>query len=334
MSSIRVLISDTHDPWFNLATEDYIFREMDTDHHILFLWRNVDTVVIGRYQNPWAECNVEAMERDGVKLARRQSGGGAVFQDLGNTNFTFMSSRRNYSKERNFDIIIRALKRFGIDAKTSGRNDILVEGKKISGSAFKLGSDRAFHHGTLLIEADLSKVANYLTPDKKKLESKGISSVKSRVANLRDFNGQIDHQSLSQALMEEFFETYGERCEAEMLDHQQLKKIPHLQEYFDQLRDWDWRFGKTPDFAHHMTERFSWGRMELFLDTKGGRIRDVKIYSDSLLLELVEQVGRDLKGRSYTGEDVLQALEGTRESLPHLDDQILEFSSWLKSQIP
>ena len=122
MSAIRVLISETYDPWFNLATEDYIFREMDPDHHILFLWRNDNTVVIGRYQNPWAECDIRKMDEDKVKLARRQSGGGAVFHDPGNTNFTFMSSRSNYSKERNTDIIVRALNRFQIDAAASGRN--------------------------------------------------------------------------------------------------------------------------------------------------------------------------------------------------------------------
>lgn len=334
MSAIRVLISETYDPWFNLATEDYIFREMDPDHHILFLWRNDNTVVIGRYQNPWAECDIRKMDEDKVKLARRQSGGGAVFHDLGNTNFTFMSSRSNYSKERNTDIIVRALKRFRIDAAASGRNDIVVDGKKISGSAFKLSSDRAFHHGTLLINADLSRISNYLTPDKKKLQSKGIKSVKSRVANLNEFNPQINHDNLCQVIIEEFFQIYGEKCEPEILDHEKLKTVPHLQSYFDQMSDWNWRFGKTPDFAHHMAERFEWGRMEVFIDTRAGIITSTKIYSDSLVPEMVEQLMEDLKNIPYSCKDVKKTLEKTAEKLPQDSPQIEEFSRWLCAQLP
>lgn len=333
MPAIRVLISETYDPWFNLATEDYIFQEMEPDHHILYLWRNDNTVVIGRYQNPWAECNIANMERDEVKLARRQSGGGAVYHDLGNTNFTFMSSRQNYSKERNTDIIVRALERFGITAKASGRNDITVDDRKISGSAFKLSSDRAFHHGTLLINADLSKISNYLTPDKKKLQSKGIKSVKSRVANLSEFNPDINHKDLCEAIIEEFYKTYGEKCPVEILDHEQLKEITHLQNYFDQMSDWNWRFGKTPDFAHHMAERFEWGRMEVYIDTKAGKINDIKIYSDSLVPEMVETLMTDLKDVHYDPKSIEQALEKTKQQLPQDSEQLDQFGKWLQDQI-
>ncbi len=333
MPAIRVLISETYDPWFNLATEDYIFQEMKPDHHILFLWRNDNTVVIGRYQNPWAECNTANMERDDVKLARRQSGGGAVYHDLGNTNFTFMSSRENYSKERNTEIIVKALKRFGIDAAASGRNDITVDERKISGSAFKLSNDRAFHHGTLLIDADLSKISNYLTPDKKKLQSKGIKSVKARVANLVEFNPEINHKALCDAIIEEFFKNYGETCEVEILDHEQLREIPHLQNYFDQMSDWNWRFGKTPDFAHHMAERFDWGRMEVYIDTKAGKINDIQIYSDSLVPEMVASLMSDLKGVHYDPNSILQALEKTKQKIPKDTEQITQFGEWLQDQI-
>src|SRR3989344_1073175 len=115
MAFAKCYISETHDPFFNLATEDWIFRDMNPNQHILFLWRNSPTVVIGRNQNPWAECHLNKMEENKVNLVRRQSGGGAVFQDLGNTNFTFLSSRKNYDKNRNFQIIINALKKFGIN---------------------------------------------------------------------------------------------------------------------------------------------------------------------------------------------------------------------------
>jgi lipoate-protein ligase A len=175
---VRVLISETFDPWFNIATEEWIFRDMDPSIQILFLWRNEKTVVIGRFQNPWSECNTQKMEEDGIKLSRRHSGGGAVFHDLGNTNFTFLSSKTSYSKDANNKIILNALKEFNIEAFTSGRNDILVAtsdgDKKISGSAFKETKDRAFHHGTLLIDSDMTKLGLYLNPNIKKLQSKGL----------------------------------------------------------------------------------------------------------------------------------------------------------------
>ena len=217
MTKLRILVSETFDPWFNLATEDWIFRDMDPDTHVLYLWRNSDTVVIGRFQNPWTECNTEKMEADSIKLARRQSGGGAVYHDLGNTNFTFMSSKKNYDKSVNNKIIISALEQFGISAYASGRNDILVDdhegAKKISGSAFKETKDRSFHHGTLLINADLTKLGQYLNPSKKKLESKGIKSVRSRVANLTQFNSTLEHETLCKAIIEKFTEHYQQKCE-------------------------------------------------------------------------------------------------------------------------
>lgn len=164
---LRLLQSTSNDACFNLATEEYIFRRMEPDSHVLFIWRNGPTVVLGKHQNAWAECDVSAMERDGVQLVRcrrsnpnspplltachpqvrRPSGGGAVYQDLGNTCWTFMSPRNVYDKDRNTGIVIEALRQHGVQAEASGRNDITVDGKKVSGSAFKLASDRAFHHG-------------------------------------------------------------------------------------------------------------------------------------------------------------------------------------------
>jgi len=145
-SKLKVYKSETTDPFFNLATEEWLFRQGDLSKHNLFLWRNAPTVVIGRNQNPWKECHVQQMEKDNVILARRTSGGGAVYQDLGNTNFTFLSGIHDYNKNQNSQIIINALSQFGVKAETSERNDILVNGMKISGSAYKISGMKAFHH--------------------------------------------------------------------------------------------------------------------------------------------------------------------------------------------
>lgn len=171
MSTLRLLISDSYDPWFNPAVEECIFRQMPATQRVLFLWRNADTVVIGRAQNPWKECNTRRMEEDNVRPARRSSGGGAVFHDLGNTCFTFMAGKPEYDKTISTSIVLNALNALGVSAEASGRNDLVVktvEGdRKVSGSAYRETKDRGFHHGTLLLNADLSRPANYLNPDKK-----------------------------------------------------------------------------------------------------------------------------------------------------------------------
>jgi len=249
---LRILKSAVTNPWFNLATEDWIFNTLDPDSHTLFLWRNSETVVIGRSQNPWVECKIDKMEADDVFLARRQSGGGAVFHDLGNTNFTFLSPKDDYDQAANFTIIISALKKLGIEADLSGRNDMQVGDKKISGSAFKHAADRSFHHGTLLVNANMQKLGDYLNPHPLKLKAKGIKSVRSRVANLVEFNEDINHETLSEAIIEAFCEYYGDTAPVEELDEASLAQQPTLNKYYQQMADWDWRFGKTPEFTHHI----------------------------------------------------------------------------------
>jgi lipoate-protein ligase A len=333
MAGLRVFFAEEHDPWLNLATEDWLFREMAPDQHVLYLWRNASTVVIGRYQNPWNECNLQAMERDGVKLSRRQSGGGAVFHDLGNTNFTFMSGRNSYSRDRNNQIIIQALQKFGISAEASGRNDIVVDGRKISGSAFKLTAEKAFHHGTLLIDADLTRLPQYLTPDKRKLAAKGIKSIKSRVANLSEFSPVINHDMLCHEIIQEFFSVYGEECPVELLDYASLTTIPHLADYFKLMSDWNWRFGKTPDFNHEMHTRFDWGGLEVHIEAGKGHIQDVKIFSDCLKPELIERLQPVLIGLPYEGTAVRNRVLQLTEELPDCTEEIEEAAAWLEREI-
>lgn len=334
---VRVMISETFDPWFNLATEDFIFRDMDPNVKTLFLWRNDKTVVIGRFQNPWSECNTQKMQENGIKLARRQSGGGAVFHDLGNTNFTFLSSKETFDKAANNKIITNALSFYGLTATPSGRNDILVETpegeKKISGSAFKETKDRSFHHGTLLINADMSQLGLYLNPNIKKLQSKGITSVRARVANLQDINPSINHEDLCQKIIQEFFNYYQAEAPIEILDHEYLKTIPALNEHFLKMSDWNWRFGEAPQFNHQMTERFDWGLIEVHLDVHKAVTEKVQIFSDSLHPEMIEQLMASLRGIAYTKEAFQDAIEKVAIELPMIKEYLMEFSDWIVKEI-
>ena len=333
---LRILKSAVTNPWFNLATEDWIFQALDPQSHTLFLWRNSETVVIGRSQNPWVECKTDQMEADNVYLARRQSGGGAVFHDLGNTNFTFLSPKDDYDQNANFTIIINALKKLGIDATLSGRNDIQVEDKKISGSAFKHSSDRSFHHGTVLVNADMQKLGDYLNPHPLKLKAKGIKSVRARVANLTEFNESINHEVLSDAIIEAFCEYYGQKVAdvtVEELDKATLAQEPHLNKFYQQMADWDWRFGKTPEFSHHLETRFDWGLIDLHLDVKQAVIEDVVIFSDALNVELIDALKEALTGVKYNQQDIKARLDVMRASQPNWSGQIDDFSGWLVGAI-
>ena len=330
---LRILKSEVTNPWFNLATEDWIFQELDSDTHILFLWRNAETVVIGRSQNPWVECKTDKMEEDGVYLARRQSGGGAVFHDLGNTNFTFLSPKEDYNQDANFQIIVNALKKLGIEATQSGRNDMQVGERKISGSAFKHAIDRSFHHGTLLVNANMQKLGDYLNPHPLKLQAKGIKSVRSRVANLVDFNDTVTHESLSDAIIEAFCEYYGQTVEVEELDEAFLKSEPHLNKYYEQMADWDWRFGKTPAFSHHIETRFDWGIVDLHLDVQQAVITEVVIFSDALNVELIDELKQTLTDTKYTIAEVQAKLQALKRERTDLADQVADFEQWLVSQM-
>lgn len=340
--NLRVLISDTFDPWFNIATEDWIFRDMLTDAEIettkiLFLWRNDNTVVIGRFQNPWTECNTQKMEEDKIVLARRQSGGGAVFHDLGNTNFTFLSGKASFDKAANNKIITNAINSFGLNSIPSGRNDLLVNTadgeKKISGSAFKETKDRSFHHGTLLINTDMTKLGQYLNPNKKKLESKGITSVRSRVTNLQELNSSITHEMLCERIIQEFFKHYDNVCPVEILDHQYLSSIPGLKAHFQRMSDWKWRFGEAPNFNHQMSERFAWGTMDVHLDVHKAVVEKALIFSDSLHPEMIEQLMASLNNIPYTKDDFRGAISRVRADLPMIEDYLYEFEEWIISEI-
>ena len=329
---IRVLHSSINNPWFNLAIEDWIFRQLDPSTHVLYLWQNDPTVVIGQHQNPWAECRLDKMKEDNVYLARRQSGGGAVFHDLGNTNFTFLSSKENYKQTTNFDIIIKALKTLGVNAELSGRNDLTVEDKKISGSAFKHTSTLSFHHGTLLVNADLTQLANYLNPHPLKLAAKGIKSVRSRVANLSEFNADINHQVICDAITDAFFEHYQTSVEPEQLDIASLKEIDELNAYYQKMSDSNWRFGKTPEFDHKIETRFTWGIVDINLTVQKGVINECIIYSDALDVDFINALQNLLSNSHYGIAEISNKLTVFAAESPQFEDYIGDIQDWFKSE--
>ncbi|KAF2071902.1 hypothetical protein CYY_006781 [Polysphondylium violaceum] len=333
LKKIKIYKSTTNNPLFNIATEDWLFKQFNLNQQTLFLWRNTPTVVIGRYQNPYKECHLQRMDEDNVVLARRYSGGGAVYQDLGNTNFTFLSNTNSYDKHRNTSIIINSLKNLGIpEPEASGRNDIIVQGKKISGSAYKQSGQRSFHHGTIMIDVNLDSLQKYLNPNKDKLKSKGISSVISRVVNLKTLNENLNHETICSTIIDEFQKTYGEfNVEIEELNTSDLERIPSLNEVYQTLNNWDWRYGNSPAFEHQFEKRFDWGTIDINLNCTKSIIDKVKIYSDSLNPTMIELLSNNLLGMRYTTQDISIGIDRCKNVLQTVetDNQLEELKNWL-----
>lgn len=337
MPSLRLLLSESNDPWFNLAVEDAIFRQMPATQQVLFLWRNAETVVIGRAQNPWKECNTRRMAEDGIKLARRSSGGGAVFHDLGNCCFTFMAGKPEYDKSVSTEIILRALTRLGIPAEASGRNDLVVNTpdgiRKISGSAYRETSDRGFHHGTILLNADLSRLADYLNPDSKKLQAKGITSVRSRVANIAELVQGVTYETLCAAVTEAFFAHFNRRCEPEVISPQALPDLPGFEQQFARQSSWEWNFGQAPEFSHLLDNRFSWGGVEIHFDVERGIISRCQIFTDSLNPAPLETLALKLQGVAYRPEMLAQTVTALISDYPLQQPELETLRHWLMESI-
>lgn len=322
----------------NLATEEWIFKHMDPGSPVMYLWRNGPTVVIGKHQNPWKECKVSEMDAQGVRLARRRSGGGAVYQDLGNSIFTFLNSKEEYNQDRNFGILQRAIDSLGVSTSFSGRNDVLIGDRKISGSAFKNALDRSFHHGTVLVNVNKDDVERYLTVNKLKLQSKGVDSVRQRITNLTDFVPSASHELLCQALVREFCRAYDQdpnSVSIEELREDALLQIPEVKEIYAELASWDWRFGKTPEFGINFETRFPWGIIDIYLTAKDGKIIDSKLFSDTLYPIFVETVQQHLLGTSFDHMGINAALDKAKKDLagmpcePHVD----ELRNWMLAQL-
>lgn len=337
MNKTRILISDTYDPWFNLAVEDTIFRSMPADQRVLFLWRNADTIVIGRAQNPWCECDTERMAKEGVKLARRQTGGGAVFHDLGNTNFTFMAPKPEYDKEVSTNIVLAALETLGIKGRANGRNDLVVDDgediKKFSGSAYRETADRGFHHGTLLLSADMQRLGDYLNPDEKKLQAKGITSVRSRVTNLNQIKPDITHEAVCNAIMAAFYVYYGEQVEAEFISPEHFENLPGFAERFEKQSSWAWNFGNTPPFTHSLDERFDWGGVQILLDVEKGVIKQATVYTDMLDPAPLENLAPRLEGLHYNAANVVDSVDQLKIAFPQYEVWMTELGDWLTREL-
>lgn len=293
------------DPYRNIATEKYLLDSVAPGTCVLYLWQNQNTVVIGRNQNAWAECRTTLLEQEGGHLARRLSGGGAVFHDLGNLNFTFLMQEEDYDLDKQLSVISEAVGLAGITVERSGRNDLLAQGCKFSGNAFYHSRGHAYHHGTLLVDADMEKLSRYLTPSKAKLQSKGVASVRSRVVNLKELSPTLTVSLLERYMEEAFCRVYGFTAEPVVFSEDAKKQI---EEAARTLSGWEWLYGQKLPFSVSLEDRFSWGGIQLQFQITSGKISAVRVYSDAMRWQLAEDVEKCLLGIPFLADAMCNAL--------------------------
>ncbi|REJ28087.1 MAG: lipoate--protein ligase [Caldibacillus debilis] len=298
------------DPRINLAIEEYALKHLDIDETYLLFYINRPSIIIGRNQNTIEEINTDYVEKNDIIVVRRLSGGGAVYHDLGNLNFSFITkddgdSFHNFRKFT--EPVIRALNKLGVKAELQGRNDIVVDGRKVSGNAQFSTGGRMFSHGTLLLNTELENVAKALKVKKEKIESKGIKSVRSRVANISEFLPEpMTIEEFRSFLLKNIFEG-EEKIPEYVLTEKDWEKIDEISR--NRYQKWEWNYGKSPKFNVQHSKRFPIGSIDVRLEVDKGIIQNCKIYGDFFGVGDVADIEKMLTGVRYDREAMAEALK-------------------------
>ncbi|MFS0604442.1 lipoate--protein ligase [Peribacillus frigoritolerans] len=298
------------DPRINLAIEEYALKHLNIDETYLLFYINRPSIIIGRNQNTIEEINSDYVDEKGITVVRRLSGGGAVYHDLGNLNFSFITkddgdSFHNFKKFT--QPVVETLEKLGIHAELSGRNDILAEGKKISGNAMFSTKGRMFSHGTLLFQSEMDHIVSALKVKKDKIESKGIKSIRSRVGNIADFLKEpMSVEEFRSFLLQNIFKDTGKVTEY-VLTEKDWEKIHEISE--DRYQNWEWNYGKSPKFNLQNSHRFPVGSVDIRLEVNRGIIENCKIYGDFFGVGEVADIERKLTGTRYEKEAISRVLD-------------------------
>ena len=298
------------DPYYNLACEEFVFESLDQTRSYFMLWQNHNTVVVGKHQNTVEEINQEYVQTHGIQVVRRLSGGGAVYHDLGNLNFTFIVDK-NVIGDFDFKVftapVIKALARLGVNAEFNSRNDLTIDGKKFSGNSQYHKGNRLLHHGTLLFNSDLDVIQQVLTVKQDKIESKGIKSIRSRVTNISEhMQGAASITGFKALLVENMFEA-GELEEWKFSD-ENIAHIQHLRD--EKYATWDWNYGASPKYNARKSKRFECGEVTALLQVEKGHISAIKFYGDYFGNGESADLEKALTGHKLTRTDITAALAG------------------------
>lgn len=305
---MRYLINKSTNPYFNLALDEYAMKNINIDEDFFFLWRNEPSVIIGKNQNAAEEVNQVFIDQHKIKVARRVSGGGAVYHDFGNLNFTFIINvddpgKVNYKKY--VQPIIDALKAMGVSAETSGRNDILVNGLKISGNAQRMANGKLMHHGTLLYDVNIENMVQALNVAPEKFISNGVKSVRSRVTNIKEHLPKSTDIFDFWDSLQFYLSNKGEDKEIVLTD-KDIAKIEF--EALNRFATWNWIYGESPEFNFTNEKRFPGGKLEIKMDVENGCIRNIRFMGDYLGIEDVGIIEERLKNVRFNFVDIASIL--------------------------
>lgn len=307
---MKYIVNKSNNPAYNIALEAYAFRELLSEDEIFILWINEPAIIIGKHQNTIQEINKEYIDAHGIHVARRLSGGGAVYHDLNNLNYTIIS---NKSEEGAFDFktfsqpVIETLEDLGVKAEFTGRNDLEINGKKFCGNAQAYYKGRMMHHGCLLFDVDMTVLGDALKVSKDKIESKGIKSVRARVTNILDeLPEKITVNEFSDKILAKMKETYPDMTEY-VLSEDELAKIQKSAD--EQFGNWDWVYGKAPEYTIERNVRYPAGKINTFANVEKSIIKNIKIYGDFFGIKDVQDIEELLVGTRYENKDVLEKLK-------------------------
>ena len=307
---MKFIENNSIDPHYNLAFEEYIFKYLNSDEDFVLLWRNGPSIIVGKNQNTIEEINLDFVKENNINVVRRVTGGGAVYHDLGNLNFSFIAKADSSEKIdfKTYNVpIIKALEKIGVKCDLSGRNDLVIDGKKFSGIAQSISKGKVLNHGTLLFDSRLETLTKALNVKRDKIESKGVKSVASRVTNIKSYvEDDVDVLEFKNQLLKNIFEYFNEPIEIYELSQEDKDNVQKMVD--ERYGTWDWNFGRSPKFNYKGYNRFAGGCVEARLQVENGLIDNCKIYGDFFGKGDIAVLEDRLKGLKYDSDEVKKAL--------------------------